>query len=327
MQDVAETGNNTILLSELNHPLVSDIATTSTPASTTDKFTVSVTVDCDHPFLSAISMVAPSPDWFVAIPNLDLRGPDGEFVRQADGMLHVYDGGTDAGTTLTAEDKVSDPVQNIAPLQGAPFEGEPLASYTLTRKLPPGCKKATYNLRVRNMWEEPMFENVPEGAVFSPLTAVSHSRRYSAFTLFGYATPGVQNIAELGDNSVFLEELMSADAAPFIRSVAVGEGPIAGGEEENLMLEVDCMHPTVSFISMVAPSPDWIVAVGSLDLMKDGEFVEQVGGGLRVYDAGTDSGEILTAEDEETSPRENIAPLRGEPFNGRMVGRYELVKM
>lgn len=272
-------------------------------------------------------MVAPSPDWFVALPNLDLRGPSGDFVRQADGMLRVYDAGTDSGTTLTADDEVSDPVENIAPLEGAPFEGKPVASYTLTRKLPPGCEKATYRLRVRNMWEEPMFENVPEGAVFSPVTALSHSRRFSAFTLFGYATSGVQMIAELGDNSAFLEELKSADAALFVRSVAVGEGPISGGGEEDLMLEVDCMHSIASFIAMVAPSPDWIVAVGSLDLMKDGEFVEQVGGGLRVYDAGTDSGKTLTAEDEETSPKENIAPLKGEPFNGRIVGRYEFVKV
>lgn len=271
--------------------------------------------------------MAPSPDWFVAFSSLDLRDTDGSFVSSASGMLRVYDAGTDSGTTLMAENEVSDPVENIAPLEGMPFQEMPVASYMLTRKLPPGCKKATYRLRVRNMWEEPRFENVPEEAMFSPLTALSHSRRYSPFTLFGYASPGVESIAELGDNSVFLEELKSMDAAPFIKDVATGEGPIPGGEEEILMLEVDCLHSVVSLISMVAPSPDWIVAVGNLDLMRDEEFVERVGGDLMVYDAGTDSGRSLLAEDVDTTPRENIAPLMGEPFNGRAVGSFEFTKM
>lgn len=75
---------------------------------------------------------------------------------------------------------------------------------------------------------------------------------------------------------------------------------------------------------MIAPSPDWIIAIANFNLLRGKTFVPMRKGVLRVYDAGTDSGNTLTALDESTVPRENIAPLKGPPFRGRAVANFTL---
>lgn len=341
---VAETGDNSVLLRELKSPLVNHVSAASSAAFAGDVFTLDVKVDCNAPFVSAVTMIAPSPDWIVAISSMDMRGPDGQFVAKREGDLMVYDAGTDSGATLTAPDKASKPVQNIAPLEGAPFNGRPAASYVLTlkggknmamprRMMPSGmgsagkCPTAKYRLTVTNLWMKPRFSVVPDGAALSPLTAASHSRRFSALTLYGYASPGVQAIAEGGDNSVLKEELAMPGARPFVKDVVEAAGPTMPGKKTTIDIEVDCMFSIVSFLSMVAPSPDWFVAKANVETFVKGKFVRKMTGPLAVYDAGTDSGRTLMAKDSKTSPRENIAPLLGKPFGGRAVARYSLMKM
>lgn len=344
VKNVAETGDNSVLLTELKSPLVKDVSAASNIAFAGDSFTVDVKVDCKAPFVSAVTMVAPSPDWILAIFSMDMRGPDGSFVAKREGDLMIYDAGTDSGATLTAPDKPSKPVQNIAPLEAAMFAGKPAASYVLTLKgskkmpmpkpqMPKGmklgskCPSAKYRLIVRNLWMKPRFAAVPTGAALSPLTAASHSRRFSAFTLYGYASPGVQAIAEAGDNSILKEELASPMAMPFVKDVVAADGPTLSGMKTSIDIKVDCMFSIVSFLSMVAPSPDWFVAKANLETFVRGKFVDKLVGPLMVYDAGTDSGRTLMAKDSMTTPRENIAPLLGLPFDGQAVARYTLRKL
>lgn len=326
IQLIAEKGDNSELLAELRSdsakPFVKSIAT-SPAVQAGEVVHLDVSVDCHMPFLTAVSMVAPSPDWMIAIANMDLRD-NGVFVPRRDGMLKIYDAGTDSGMTFMAPDSGTDPRENIAPL--LMFDEPYVAKYSIVR-VASGCPKATYELSVRNVWTTERFGSVPEGSVLSPLTAVSHTRRFSPFVLYGYATKGVEAIAERGDNSVMLEELRSAAAKPFVKTIAAADGPVKQGETFSVRLEVDCETSRVSFISMVAPSPDWIVAKANMDLFEDGAFVPRRMGVLRVYDAGTDSGETVSAEDEDTKPRENIAPLMGEPFRGRHAAWYVIRKV
>lgn len=64
-------------------------------------------VSRSFPQVTLVSMVAPSPDWFVGVHNLSLLGSDGEFVPTLTHPLAVYDAGTDSGATFTSVNSAS----------------------------------------------------------------------------------------------------------------------------------------------------------------------------------------------------------------------------
>jgi hypothetical protein len=64
-------------------------------------------------------MVAPSPDWFVGVHDLDLSA-DGDWAAERTVVLYPYDAGTDDGATYSAPDLAARPHAAIAPLEGAP---------------------------------------------------------------------------------------------------------------------------------------------------------------------------------------------------------------
>ena len=101
IEAMAETGSPTQLSSEVQHAIDVDGTANqflnlgginSSPGTRTNNFIA----DADFPLLSLVSMVAPSPDWFVGIHDIDLR-PDGVWVRELVFDLYPYDAGTDAG--------------------------------------------------------------------------------------------------------------------------------------------------------------------------------------------------------------------------------------
>ena len=58
-------------------------------------------VTSDYPLVSAISMLAPSPDWFVGIRDVNLRVDD-EWLDRLEFDLRLYDSGTDEGVTFSS---------------------------------------------------------------------------------------------------------------------------------------------------------------------------------------------------------------------------------
>lgn len=187
--------------------------------------------------------------------------------------------------------------------------------------------KATYKLTFDYKWTSENFKDTPASAHFSPLTALSHHNRFSAFSRYCYATPGIQEVAETGSPFEFATELETAKDNKEVLDYATDGNVPAGDGSASVMVEVSCRHRYVSAITMIAPSPDWILAIFRLNVVRRGAFVKMLSGKLRAYDAGTDSGKTLTAKDLPSNPRENIAPLGGAPFFNRPVATYKLEKM
>lgn len=82
--------------------------------------TMTVDVDDDAPLVTLVTMLAPSPDWFVGVAGLDLR-ENGAWVAERTVDLLVYDAGTDDGPDYTSPNDDSDPKQPIARIDAAPF--------------------------------------------------------------------------------------------------------------------------------------------------------------------------------------------------------------
>ena len=117
---MAETGGKTQLLPEIAelieagnaHGELSGGGLSTSPASVSLEFDIV----SSHPFVTLVSMLAPSPDWFVGVSNLSLLSEDGTWKEREEVMLRLYDAGTDDGTTFTAANADSDPAQPISRL-------------------------------------------------------------------------------------------------------------------------------------------------------------------------------------------------------------------
>lgn len=127
IKNVAELGNNTALRDEINalhgagpaFGLLDGRSGTNSPGTLTD----TIRLDAQHPRLTVVTMIAPSPDWFAALENESLLGADGQWATRRDVPARAYDAGTDSGPTFTAPDQPTLPAAPIAPLRLPPAAG------------------------------------------------------------------------------------------------------------------------------------------------------------------------------------------------------------
>ena len=114
MEQMAETGETTLLESEIE--LIISAGNSAqfikgkridSPGVNTGTFDISQ----DFSHILFVSMIAPSPDWFVAAEvNLFV---DDQWIKEVELPLVSYDSGTDNGTTLTAVDSDTNPKELI----------------------------------------------------------------------------------------------------------------------------------------------------------------------------------------------------------------------
>ena len=123
MELMAETGGKSRLLSEIDrlitagsaHSRLSGGGLSTSPATVRLEFTAA----SSHPFVTLVSMLAPSPDWFVGVSALPLM-EDGAWRARVEVPLIVYDAGTDDGRSFASANADSNPAQPITALTSAP---------------------------------------------------------------------------------------------------------------------------------------------------------------------------------------------------------------
>jgi len=93
----AITAGNAFMLSE-SDPL-KDFSKTAT---------FNVTVDDAHPMVSLVAMIAPSPDWFAGVSDVNLKG-NGDWIANKTLDVMAWDSGGDDGVTYLASDKDTNP--------------------------------------------------------------------------------------------------------------------------------------------------------------------------------------------------------------------------
>jgi len=102
------------------------------PGRTTLAFTVSQS----HSFVTLVSMVAPSPDWFVGVAGLDLFA-GGVWADQIAISLQPWDAGTDDGLSFESENADAVPAKPISLITTPPLapagQAAPLGTFTFQR--------------------------------------------------------------------------------------------------------------------------------------------------------------------------------------------------
>lgn len=139
IESMAETGSKTALTNEINGLINSGTAgaVLSGGGIALSPGEVSLTFDVEeaHALVSLVSMLAPSPDWFVGVAGLDLRA-NGTWAEEIVVSLDVYDAGTDSGPDYTSPNEDTNPAEPIFEIIESPFRVDdalvPVGTFTFT---------------------------------------------------------------------------------------------------------------------------------------------------------------------------------------------------
>lgn len=171
---MAEWGQQTTLAGEVEAAVTAGTAGSvllgpaiaTLPGSATMQFTATPA----HPLVTLVTMIAPSPDWFVGVMGLDLR-PGGQWAEEVTAVLYPWDAGTDSGVSYGSPDLPTVPPVPLYAINSAPFSpGEPIGTFTFrlesVANVPAAPELASsaypnpFNPRVTIAWRAPAGQDV-----------------------------------------------------------------------------------------------------------------------------------------------------------------------
>jgi len=141
--------------------LISGAGISRSPGSVTVEFTI----EKSHSRVSVASMIAPSPDWFIAVRDVELFEKN-KWITEKSLQVGVYDAGTDAGTTFTSPNQTENKtIQKITtPLFSSVLPNnviKPMTQATVCLKNNPFKKHMPQNIY---FWEcQNQFHPLPAG--------------------------------------------------------------------------------------------------------------------------------------------------------------------
>ena len=135
IESMAEVGGTNALKTDITAAgsnagaVIERIGNIGATATVTADFTVTST----HPLVTLLTMVAPSPDWFVGVSGLSLLDAQGDWLASHSVDLFPYDAGTEEGTEFSLSNAATSPRGTITSIKGTgKFSNEPIASLTFT---------------------------------------------------------------------------------------------------------------------------------------------------------------------------------------------------
>ncbi|WP_052444513.1 spondin domain-containing protein [Flammeovirga sp. OC4] len=189
---------------------------------------------------------------------------------------------------------------------------------------PPGGNDpttATYKITYQGTWSSSSHPtDYPSNSHFSGVIGMAHTADTTLFKENTLATNGIKVMAETGGKSPLtteINDIISTGKADFL----ISEGGLSSGTGKiEFEITVSSDHSYVSLVSMIAPSPDWFVAVENLNLYANNEWVDDVTITPIHYDSGTDDGETFTSPNAPSDPVVNIFEITSAPLgNGTEV--------
>ena len=282
LENIAENGGNTILQDEFAQPgrLQTDNPGPDPIAPGTTRVETIQVIDASaYPYLSFASMILPSNDVFFgneapdAYPifdadgtplgpvTIEITGADlldaGTEANTATGLPFIIDGGNMETETETTDgiSALNDDLTDYLGLENVPGAtiDSPIAADELV---------ATITVEVvEQVVQEQVFvrvENVQEagsGFFFTDLWAGLHNGDFDLFNIGEAPSPGLENIAENGGNTILQDEFAQPGR---LQTDNPGPDPIAPGTTrvETIQVIDASAYPYLSFASMILPSND-----------------------------------------------------------------------
>jgi hypothetical protein len=138
VENIAETGSNTVFYSEVDAAIAANYASALVDgdglATAEGQININEVITTeDYPLLTLLSMIAPSPDWMIAVNSISLVDGNGDWIDEINIDLYPYDAGTDSGVDYTSADSDTNPQDPISSLQGiTPFSNEIIGTLTIS---------------------------------------------------------------------------------------------------------------------------------------------------------------------------------------------------
>ncbi len=106
IESMAESGSTSAFNTEIQSAKTSGYSQGRIQAGKINSGSGSVSIDfktsTTYPLLTLVSMIAPSPDWFVGVHGLALQDEQGQWIESQTVDLKLYDAGTDNGVSFTS---------------------------------------------------------------------------------------------------------------------------------------------------------------------------------------------------------------------------------
>jgi hypothetical protein len=161
---------------------------------------------------------------------------------------------------------------------------------------------ARYKLTFNATWSAQTHPTeFPASAHFSGLIGMTHNDTVMLFSKGELASEGIKNMAETGSNNPLEAEIQTFISNGSGNVLISGAGVNSSPGEVSLEFDIASTHSLVSVVSMLAPSPDWFIAVSSVNLIENNEWVNKTIT-VEIYDAGTDNGSTFLSPDFPSLP-------------------------
>lgn len=192
--------------------------------------------------------------------------------------------------------------------------------------------EATYRVSFQSLWNQVDHISFPGNAHFSDIIAVNHNADYQLFAIGGFATAGMEDLAELGATRKIIGEINQQIRTGSVTEMVITDAffPARDGDTVSFEIVVSKDSSLISFATMIAPSPDWIVGIDSFNAIEDGKFVENYEQDLFAINAGTEEGDFggnFSINNDATRPIDPITFLQGRgldaPFAKVVIERIK----
>lgn len=195
-----------------------------------------------------------------------------------------------------------------------------------------GQSVATYNITFTNYWNTTDHNSgnpFPGNPHWSDLVGVNHNNNITFLEMGATATAGVEKIAEEGNQGIFetVEVQNAIDANNAEQFFNAGDLFLSSGSSTITYngLEVDENYPLLTMLSMIAPSPDWMISINGINLRESNNWKSSITIDLYPYDAGTEDGSTYSLSNASTNPQGTITNISGiSPFNSEKVAQLTI---
>ncbi|NVO31807.1 spondin domain-containing protein [Hymenobacter lapidiphilus] len=197
----------------------------------------------------------------------------------------------------------------------------------------PAVGAALYRVTFEASWSAATHASFPAGAHFSAVVGASHRADGLLFQPGQLASAGIKDMAERGNNTKLRAEINALQGSGAAFRLLEGRGNINSPGMVADTIRLDAAHSRLSLVTMIAPSPDWFVALENENLLgADGQWVAERRIAARAYDAGTDGGATFTAPDQPMLPagvivRLPLPPPTGPAPDGPPLGSWHLERI
>ncbi len=180
---------------------------------------------------------------------------------------------------------------------------------------------AVYNMTFTGLWEDAHVSSgsLPGSAHYTTLIGATHKAGEPLWAPGELATPGIENVAEVGSTFQLAQEISALKASGSVKDQISLGGINSFPDSRSAEIEVFASHDHVTLISMIAPSPDWFVGVYDVALRDASGWIDSLSIDLHPWDAGTEEGDRFSLSNAASNPHQPIALLQANSFNGSPV--------